>query len=190
MLHQMSFERMERPRPDSNRCPRLDRAVAWATGRRGLTTDSTLGEMLSSHPVEVGQRTEAIILAELVKRGYRVLLPFGVNHRYDMVIHNEDGTFTRVQCKTGCLRNGAISFQARSVQSNTKAAKTRRYDGEADIFLVYCPDTDKVYRLEVAESGVSPMLRVHSPKNGQSARVRWAADYELTGPPRESNPRS
>jgi hypothetical protein len=36
---------------------------------------------LSSHPVDVGQTTEAIILSELVKRGHNVLVPFGTNHR-------------------------------------------------------------------------------------------------------------
>ncbi len=41
---------------------------------------------LTSHPVDVGHRAEAAILAELVKRGYRVLLPFGVNQRYDLVL--------------------------------------------------------------------------------------------------------
>jgi hypothetical protein len=36
--------------------------------------------------VDVGQRSEAAIFAELVKRGHRVLIPYGVNHRYDLVI--------------------------------------------------------------------------------------------------------
>ncbi len=40
----------------------------------------------SSHPVDVGQRTEAIILAELVKRGHKVLIRCGTNHRYDLVL--------------------------------------------------------------------------------------------------------
>ena len=39
---------------------------------------------LSEHPVDIGQRTEAIVLAALVRRGYRVLTPFGTNQRYDL----------------------------------------------------------------------------------------------------------
>jgi hypothetical protein len=35
--------------------------------------------------VNIGQRTEAVIACELVERGYRVLMPFGFNHRYDLV---------------------------------------------------------------------------------------------------------
>jgi hypothetical protein len=59
----------------------------------------------TSHPVDVGARTEAIILAELTNRGYRVLLPFGYNQRYDLVLEI-DGSFG-VQCKTGRLRSDA-----------------------------------------------------------------------------------
>src|SRR3954464_13751222 len=89
---------------------------------------------VSGHPVDVGQRTEAIVLAELVKRGHRVLVPFGTNHRYDFVLDTDDG-FVRVQCKTGRLRRGVIRFNTVSVRSNTKQAILRAYLGEADLFL-------------------------------------------------------
>src|SRR5215212_8955587 len=90
----------------------------------------------SEHPVDVGQRTEAIILAELVKRGHTVLVPFGTNHRYDLVLDTGAG-FVRVQCKTGRLRDGVIHFNTVSVRSNTQRAVTRSYHGDAELFLVY-----------------------------------------------------
>lgn len=41
--------------------------------------------------------------------GFDVLTPFGENTRYDLVL--DDGEhLTRVQCKTGRLRNGAVIF--------------------------------------------------------------------------------
>lgn len=134
---------------------------------------------LSSHPVEVGQRTEAIILAELVRRGHRVLVPFGTNHRYDLVV--DTGTrFVRVQCKTGRLRGGRICFKTASTRANTLRAFTRPYEGEIDLFLVYCPDTDRVYALDVDEAASSEgVLRVDPTANGQVKGVRWAADHEL-----------
>jgi PD-(D/E)XK endonuclease len=55
---------------------------------------------ISRHPVDVGERSEAIILAELIKRGHRVLVPYGTNHRYDLVI-DVGKRFLRAQCKTG-----------------------------------------------------------------------------------------
>lgn len=136
-------------------------------------------QALSRHPVDIGQRTEAVILAELVKRGHTVLVPFGTNHRYDLVLDTAEG-FVRVQCKTGRLRAGVIKFNTVSVRANTRHAVIRAYHGDADLFLVYCPDTGRVYALPVDEATSSTCaLRVAPAANGQAKGVRWAADYEL-----------
>lgn len=134
---------------------------------------------LTSHPVDVGHRAEAAILAELVKRGYRVLLPFGVNQRYDLVLESED-RFFKAQCKSGRLREGAIQFRALSTQSNMRRTRSRSYVGEVDLFIVYCPDTQRVYVVPAEEVPNTCMyLRVDPPRNRQGRRVRWAKDYEL-----------
>ena len=133
----------------------------------------------SSHPVDVGQRTEAIVLAELVKRGHRVLLPFGVNHRYDLVLDLGE-KFVRVQCKTGRIADGYVTFSCQSVRSNTKVALCRDYRGDADLFIAYCPDNDRVYAVPVDEAGRTRIhLRLDPPANNQKIGVRWATDYEL-----------
>jgi PD-(D/E)XK endonuclease len=135
----------------------------------------------SSHPVDVGQRTEGAILSELVRRGYDVLVPFGTNQRYDLVL-DLDGELVRVQCKTGRLRDGTVRFSTQSIQSNTRRTVMRGYLGDADLFLVYCPEIGKVYVVPVEEVGVSKTyLRVDPVRNGQSHGVRWAEDYELPG---------
>ncbi|MQA75446.1 MAG: hypothetical protein GEU88_14075 [Solirubrobacterales bacterium] len=134
---------------------------------------------LSEHPVDIGLRTEAAILSELVRRGYSLLLPFGVNQRYDLVF-DLGGEFMRAQCKTGRLRRGSVVFRTASVQSNTRGSRCHGYRGDADVFLVYCPETDVVYVVPVAESPKGHMmLRVDRTANGQSERIRWASDYEL-----------
>src|SRR5678815_1088249 len=98
----------------------------------------------SSHPVDVGLRTEAAILAELVHRGYRVLVPFGTNQRYDLVL-DLDGKFVRAQCKKGRLRNGVVRFASRSTRSNSRGTYFRGYSGEVELFLVHCPETSQIY---------------------------------------------
>jgi len=134
---------------------------------------------ISSHPVEVGQRTEAIVLAELVKRGYRVLVPYGTNHRYDLVV-DAGGRFLRIQCKTGRLRAGRICFRTASSRANTLRAFSRSYEGEIDLFLVYCPETGGVYAVDIDEAASSMgSLRVDPAANGQLKGIRWAADHEL-----------
>jgi len=56
----------------------------------------------------------------------------------------------------------------------------RRYDGEIDLFGIYCHDVESVYLIPVGEiSAWSWSLRVESPKNGQSKKVRWASRYLL-----------
>jgi hypothetical protein len=59
------------------------------------------------HTKVAGDTTEAVVMAEFVKAGFPVLIPFGENHRYDLVIE-AGGRFLRVQCKTAspCGRNG------------------------------------------------------------------------------------
>jgi PD-(D/E)XK endonuclease len=134
---------------------------------------------LTSHPVDVGHRTEAAILSELVRRGYRVLVPFGVNQRYDLVL-DCDGRFLRAQCKTGRYRAGAIQFSAVSTQSNTKETRIRGYAGEVDLFIVHCAENQRVYVVPADEVPTRGMLlRVDPPRNNQRKRVRWARDYEL-----------
>ena len=135
--------------------------------------------MLRDHPVDVGQRTEAAILSHLVRAGYGVLLPFGVNQRYDLVL-DLDGAFVRAQCKTGRYRRGVIAFSAQSVVTSKTRNVTRGYRGQADVFLVHCPDFESVYCVPVDEApGTAMSLRVEPTRNGQSDRVHWARDYEL-----------
>ena len=136
---------------------------------------------LSNHPVDVGLRTEGAILSELIRRGYSVLVPSGVNQRYDLVL-DLGGRFVRAQCKTGRLHCGAVTFYTRSIRTNTKQIMKRGYRGDADLFLVYCPENRKVYAVPVMEAPGDRMhLRVSSALNGQARRVRWASDYELPG---------
>jgi len=135
----------------------------------------------SSHPVDVGLRTEAHILSELVRRGYRVLIPFGTNQRYDFVL-DVDGEFVRVQCKTGRLKRGRVVYSTKSVRSNTSKTFVQGYRGQAELFLVFCPETDRIYVVPVdqAPDGYA-CLRVDPPRNGQTRGIRWASDYELPG---------
>jgi PD-(D/E)XK endonuclease len=134
---------------------------------------------LSRHPVEVGQRTEAAILSEFVRRGYRVLLPFGVNQRYDLVLDTGDA-FLRVQCKTAWVRNGCVEFPTQSVRCNMRGVFTRGYEGEIDLFVAYCPELDKFYAVPVEVAPrVRCTLRFDPTANNQARGVRWAADFEL-----------
>ncbi len=129
------------------------------------------------NPKAIGELSEGIALAHLLKNGAVVLLPFGNNQRYDLVI-DEGGVFVRAQVKTGRLRNGRVVFKTNSVNGFT--GKRRDYLGGADVFLVYCPETDEVYRIPVSDCGhTGASLRINAPKGGPKTTLRWAKDYVI-----------
>jgi hypothetical protein len=135
--------------------------------------------VLTNHPVDVGQRTEAAILYYLVSAGYDVLVPVGVNQRYDLVVDIE-GRFVRGQCKTGRYRRGVIVFSTQSVVTSKTRNVVRGYEGSADVFLVRCPEFGAVYCIPVAVAPKGAMyLRVDPSRNNQAHGVHWARDYEL-----------
>jgi len=134
---------------------------------------------MTTHPVDVGHRTEGAILAALIKRGYRVLIPLGVNQRYDLVL-DCGGRLLKAQCKTGRLRDGVIECSTQSIQSNMRKTSWKSYEGEVDLFIVYCPQNDTVYVVPAEEVPNRCMyLRIDPPSNRQAKHVRWAKDYEL-----------
>jgi len=106
------------------------------------------------------------------------LIPFGENHRYDLVIDNGSG-FYRVQVKTGRLRKGTIWFNCYSSHSHRNGPSCRAYFGEVEYFGVYCPDVESVYLVPIEEVRVNGSLRVEQPRNGQRKKMRWASDYLL-----------
>jgi hypothetical protein len=132
------------------------------------------------NPKDIGDISQAMVLAALVKAGKRVLLPFGDNRRYDLVIEGEDGSFVKIQVKTGRIRpNGTIHFRTASTYSH-RGGKQRHYQGEVDLFAVYVPKTGKVYLVPVDAVGVSECyLHVGEPRNGQIKGVRRAEEYEF-----------
>lgn len=127
------------------------------------------------NPKAIGEISEGVVLAHMIKRGVPVLIPFGNNQRYDMVIE-EEGELIRAQVKTGRLADGCVIFKTSSVNGFT--GKRTMYVGSADIFLVYCPETEQVYRVPVEECGVSrASLRV-APGRSRPTTKR-AEDYVI-----------
>ena len=130
---------------------------------------------------EVGRITEAKVLARLVELGKHVLVPFSNVGRYDLLIDEGDGTYTRVECKTGSLVKGCVLFKTQSsgYSSTGKKRPVKDYSEDADCFGIWCRETDKVYMVAVAEATKSSMtLRVDAPKNNHKKR-KWAKDYEV-----------
>ena len=134
-------------------------------------------------PCTVGTRTEGIVLAALLERGYEVLVPFGNRAKYDFVI--DDGTrLQRVQCKTAHAgtTQGALRFNTYSLSASHDGRRRKcSYRGLVDLFAVYYPPNRCVYLVPVEETPECGQcyLRLHPSRNGQMHGIRWAEDYRI-----------
>jgi hypothetical protein len=134
------------------------------------------------HPKDIGDRSTIAVMAALQWLGYGIYIPFGENTRCDLILEDH-GTLSRIQCKTGRLRKGAVVFNLCSNyahHANPKASR-RTYQGEIDFFGVYCPETNGVYLLPIEDvpGRSQACLRVDPARNQQNKRIRPAARYEI-----------
>lgn len=128
----------------------------------------------------IGDLTEFEIATALMRTRKRLLRPLSAGLRYDLAIDNGDGTVVRVQCKTGILRNGYITFRV----CNTDARRPRGvlYSGQIEAFGVYCPQNGRAYLVPIEAIGANvstARLRVEAARNGQHRRIRLADRFEI-----------
>lgn len=134
-----------------------------------------------ANTTQVGTTTEGMVLAAILKSGKTVLLPFGNQQDYDLVME-DGGCFYRIQCKTGRLRQGSVQFNLYTMaqEAGTGRHVRRHYGDKIDMYGVYCPEIEKTYLVPRSEVGVAVgILRVNPPGNNQSKNIRWAKDYEI-----------
>lgn len=131
----------------------------------------------SYDPKGIGEQSESQILARFLKHGLTVLMPFGDNQRYDLVV-DEDGDFIRVQCKTANLERDGRSFTFPTASSNWYRGTTRTYIGEVDVFAVYSREEDEVYIVKVDNAPrKSCRIRLRPPKANTGRRARQGRDH-------------
>jgi hypothetical protein len=123
-----------------------------------------------------GNAAEAAVLAAFATRGYRVLVPFGDAHPYDLAVH-ASGAFIRVQCKAGWQERGCILFNCRSTDHGRGPLP---YIGRADVVGVHFAPLDTVYVVPVDAVGSHEgRLRLVPALNNQRRLTRPAADFEI-----------
>lgn len=127
---------------------------------------------------QVGEISEACIIADCLRFGYSVSKPFGDNQRYDLILDLDDRLY-RVQCKTGRIRNGAVEFPVCSTK-NYNGHSRQSYVGQIELIFVYCPDNNTTYwlNMETNTSKTSASYRVDEPEYIQT-KMRFAKDFLL-----------
>jgi hypothetical protein len=126
-----------------------------------------------------GEKTEAIVVAELVKRDIAVLTPFGENHRYDFAVEIDE-QFYRLQCKTARNEGDKIVFSTKSTRPRGNGYSRASYDGDIDYFITHCRKDNRSYLIPIESAASGEMvLRIEPPKNNQSKGINWAEEYQL-----------
>ena len=122
-----------------------------------------------------GMKGEILVAADLTRRGYKILLPWGEGERYDLVLYRDDsGTdFERVQVKYVSLRDGVMDVPCRS-NNESYTSKDFEWIG------VYCPELDTFYYIPskyLDTHGGTITLRIDETKNNQEKGILWAKDF-------------
>ena len=136
-----------------------------------------------------GDRAEIEVARDLIRRGYRIAIPYGEDWDFDLIFSRPGNErLERVQVKY-CTSDGrVIELRARSYSlTNGKVRRVKRYTAATiDWLAAYDRTTDRCYYLPAAELGRGMdivALRLVPPRNSQKRRIRLARDYLDPRPP-------
>jgi prevent-host-death family protein len=129
-----------------------------------------------------GNVAELAFAAEAAKLGLSVFKPLTEHERYDLVV-GLGGRLLRVQCKWAPRRGDVICVRI----SGSRHSPTRGYikstytAEEVDAVGAYCAELEACYLLppEVFSGKSALHLRLRPARNGQTAALNFAANYEL-----------
>lgn len=137
-----------------------------------------------------GELGEAMVLADLQRKGYGVAIPFGHDLPFDLVLVRR-GVFTleKVQCKYTASDGRVLDVRC---GSNSSWVRHTYEAQEVDWLAVYDATTEQCFYLHSSTwSGMArPRLRLQKPANGQVEGIRWAADHVVPELPAEARSRS
>ncbi|MBI3228044.1 MAG: hypothetical protein HYZ39_23630 [Mycolicibacterium cosmeticum] len=133
--------------------------------------------MTRHHTKDKGDLGVAKAYADLVVKGFDVLLPTTEHAPFDLVAY-EAGTFYRIQVKYRSARAGAVRLDLRTTWSDRHGVHSSPIDKEAvDALCLYCPETDECYYIRPADHNASVALRITPAKNGQQKRILDASAF-------------
>lgn len=129
-----------------------------------------------------GNIGESVVLAEFVKRGIQVSIPFGDNARYDLIAEF-NGKLNKIQvkyCDQKITENNSISCPCASSTNHTTNKHYSTYENDIDYFCFYIVKWDIVLLVPISDIGNKKSLffRKDKPKNNQM-NVNLVENYSL-----------
>ena len=128
-----------------------------------------------------GNIGEAVILAEFMKKGIPVSIPFGDNARYDLIAEF-NGKLNKIQVKYCSQETGnqSIACKTASSTNHTTNKHYTTYENDIDYFCFYIVEWNKILLVPIEKIGNKKTIifRLDKPKNNQS-NVNLVEDYLL-----------
>lgn len=124
-----------------------------------------------------GELGEAMVLADLQRKGYGVAIPFGHDLPFDLIlIRKPTGALERVQCKYTASDGRSLDVRCTSTSAWVHHTYTAN---EVDWIAVYDATTSRCYYLHSTTwSGLTrPRLRLSAAANGQVKGIRLAGAH-------------
>jgi hypothetical protein len=130
-----------------------------------------------------GDRAELEVARDLVRRGYRIAIPYGEDWDFDLIFQRPDSdALERVQVKHVRPNGNVIRLEARSASlTKGKVKRIKCYTAATiDWLAAFEPTSNRCYYIPAAERGNGMdqiSLRLAPTRNFQRRRVRYAEDY-------------
>ena len=130
-----------------------------------------------------GDRAEIEVARDLVRRGFRIAIPYGEDWDFDLIFqrpgHDE---LERVQVKHVTAKNGVLEVRCYSHSlTNGRVRRTKRYTAATiDWLAAFDPVSDRCYYIPAADLGDGRRgitLRLDPARNNQVAGTRSAEAY-------------
>ena len=129
-----------------------------------------------------GNIGESIALAEFVKRGIQVSIPFGDNARYDLIADFND-KLNKIQVKycNQQIINGSINCPCASSTNHTTNKNYHTYENDIDYFVFYIAEWNVTIIVPIEEIGLKKSIcfRKEPPKSRNGNEIRLISDYSF-----------
>ena len=124
-----------------------------------------------------GDLGQAMVMADALKRGYKVALPLGEDWRFDLIIL-KGKELLRVQCKYVESTSGVIKVRC---ETHDGRSYYRYREEDLDYIAVYDKITDRCYYVNSSFLGVKGRgilhLRITDTKNNQKKKIFHAINF-------------
>ena len=128
-----------------------------------------------------GDLAELKVATDLLERGYRIAIPYGEDHDFDLILCRDD-RLERVQVKYAQSNGEVIAVKCYSHSlTNGRVRQTKRYtEATIDWLAVYDATTRRCFYIPASDLGSGRNvlhLRLLEAKNCQRRGIRFAHDY-------------